>query len=124
MSSAKSTKLPKIDAIQLANTARKVPDGWASVQRRIRIPNSFIAQYIGASAVDRGQLCLNGQAIAKDNYVIFYRIIQALGGQIIRTSIDPLCIQLASRCYTGDDHFQLLLTIVEDLLNQSQEAAK
>jgi hypothetical protein len=105
-----------VKPIELTTETKRVPNGLTSVQRRVRLPEDLMARYSDCSATERGQAWTDGYFISQNDYIVFYRIISALGGEIIRTSTDPLFIELKSRVYKGDNHCQLLLTVIEDLL--------
>jgi hypothetical protein len=109
-------KLTKVQAAAIARTAAAVPDGIAAAQYQVQLPIELAKSFKRSTSKERGQLAQIGSRIDQDGYLVLYRIIDALDGNIISTIVgDDITIVTRAKSYQGQNQFELLIEIIEDL---------
>jgi hypothetical protein len=109
--------MTRLEAATHAAHSKKVPKGISTTQVQLWLPDALIPVCRKFKASERGALWSIGYSIQQDGYLLLYKIIAAMGGQIINTSIDggTVTIFTATRKYVGTSHFDLLVEIIDDL---------
>jgi hypothetical protein len=112
-------KLTKVQAAAIARAAAAVPDGIAAAQYQVQLPIKLAKSFKRSTSKERGQLVQIGSRIDQDGYLVLYRIIDALDGNIISTIVgDDITIVTRAKSYQGQNQFELLIEIIEDLCNE------
>lgn len=113
------TKLTKPQAAAVARAAAAVPEGVTAAQYQVQLPSKLAKTFKRSTSKERGQLVQIGSRIDRDGYLILYRIIDALGGNIISTIVsDDITIVTRGKSYQGNNQFELLIEIIEDLCDE------
>jgi hypothetical protein len=113
-------KLTKAQAVAIARQSYQVPDGTVSIQAQMRLPEDLAKQFRKLSSVDRGKIIEIGATIEANGYLFLYDIIEALGANSISTIIsDDITIVTNGKTYSGDNQFELLIEVIEDLLRKN-----
>jgi hypothetical protein len=109
--------MTRLEAARHAAHSKKVPKGISTTQVQLWLPDALIPVCRNFKASERGALWSIGYSIQQDGYLFLYKIIAAMGGQIINTSMDGgiVTIVTATRKYVGTSHFDLLVEIIDDL---------
>lgn len=111
-------KLTRDESTARARAARAVPSNVTADRYQVQLANSLATDFKKLTSVDRGRLVAIGSRIDANGYLFLYRVIDALGGNIITTIVGKkLTIVTRAKSYEGDNQFELLMQIIEDLCN-------
>jgi hypothetical protein len=115
-------KLTRAESTARARAARAVPDDVTADRYQVQLLQDLATTFKKLSTADRGRLVAIGSRIDANGYLCLYRIIDALGGNIITTIVgEKLTIVTRAKSYEGDNQFELLMEIIEDLCNAKCE---
>ena len=119
----KKVKMTRAEIVAKAANSKKLPAGISAARTQLWLPDELVPVCAKLKPPQRGALWAMGYSLQEDGYLFFYKIIDALGGSIINTSIDgeTVTIVTASRKYIGTNHFDLLVEIINDLLDLSNK---
>jgi hypothetical protein len=110
-------KLTRAQAIDIAQQARKIPEGEVSRQYQARLPAETAAKFKTLDPIERGHIIELGAAFEAKGYLLIYDILDRLGVRIISTIVgSPLAIVCRHKTYEGNDQAALLLEILRDRL--------
>lgn len=110
-------KLTRAQAIEIAQQARKVPEGEISRQYQARLPAAAAAKFKSLDPIERGQVIELGATFEAKGYLLIYDILDRLGSPVISTIIDkPMVMICRHKTYEGDNQAELLLEILRDRL--------
>lgn len=113
----KKTKLPRKEAVKLAQLANQVPLGLTSLKLSMRLPEKTAEIYQQTSSTTRGAIWSIGNKIQQDDFKLLYEVISRLGEQIVyKTNKKPFKIITKTKTYFADDEFSVLINIIEDLI--------
>ena len=112
-----SKKLTRAQSIEIAQQARKVPQGEVSRQYQARLPTEIADKFKALDPIERGQVIELGSAFEAKGYLLIYDILDRLGVRIISTIVgNPLTIVCRHKTYEGSNQAELLLEILRDRL--------
>lgn len=112
-----SKKLTRAQSIEIAQQARKVPQGEVSRQYQARLPAEIADKFKALDPIERGQVIQMGSAFEAKGYLLIYDILDRLGVRIISTIAgNPLTIVCRHKTYEGSNQAELLLEILRDRL--------
>jgi hypothetical protein len=113
----KASKMTRAQAIEIAQQARKVPQGEVSRQYQARLPTETADKFKALDTIERGQVIELGAAFEAKGYLLIYDTLDRLGVRIISTIVgDPLTIVCRHKTYEGNNQAELLLEILRDRL--------
>lgn len=112
-----SSKMTRLQAVEIASTACKVPQGMVSSRGQLRLDSEASRHFQSQSSTERGKTYALGQQIEADGYLLLYKILDRLGVRIISTiGGNPLTIVCRHKTYKGENQSELLLEILRDRL--------
>ena len=110
-----SSKMTRLQAVEIASTACKVPQGMVSSRGQLRLAPKASKHFQSQSSTERGKTYALGQQIESDGYLFLYEILDRLGVRIISTIVgDSLTIVCRHKTYEGENQAELLLDIIRD----------
>jgi hypothetical protein len=110
-------KLTRAQAIAVAQSARKIPDGVESNRAWLQLNPAASAEFRSQNPAERGATYTLGAEIERGGYLLIYDILDALGVRIISTIIDPpMVIVCRHKTYEGNNQAEILLEILRDRL--------
>lgn len=118
----KPKKKTRLEAAIYAAHSKKPPEGISTGQIQLWLPDPLLSVCRKLKPSERGLLWSMGYSIQQDGYLFLYRIIAAMGGQIINTTIDRGVVKIitATKKYVGANQFDLLVEIIDDLIAKAE----
>lgn len=111
------SKMTRLQAVEIASTACKVPQGMVSSRGQLRLNPEASRHFQAQSSTERGKTYALGQQMESDGYLLLYEILDRLGVRIISTIVgNSLTIVCRHKTYEGTDQSDLLLEIIRDRL--------
>ena len=119
-------KLTRSESVAIAQKARKLPEGIASVRVHLQLPIAAAITLSAQNSAERGKICSLGLSASQDGYLLLYRVIDALGGGMVSTIVgSTITIVTRRKNYEGQNQGDLLLQIIQDLIaGESDEDSK
>jgi hypothetical protein len=113
----KASKMTRAQSIEIAQQARKVPQGEVSRQYQARLPTETADKFKALDPIERGRVIELGAAFEAKGYLLIYDILDQLGSPVISTIVDaPMEMICRHKTYKGDNQSELLLEILRDRL--------